>query len=225
MKRYLTIKNFRNINPVLENEHDGSKENELKYGRLYLNGDMKQGALISIIGANGIGKSNILSAVEKAFTGCIDDKRDNPKIEGFINCKPEISIFIETDEGIIYKGNAQNKNIVWTVIENKDLYDIVLKKNYIYKILNYIFKSDDEVYKDNELFYIYKNNYNIDNNIKTDNEKENFNDILDYSSEKISDIISKYKENKKVDKLKLLISILKTEYYELDKWNNYLIYY
>ena len=33
MKRYLTIKNFRNINPVLENE--GSKENELKYGRLY----------------------------------------------------------------------------------------------------------------------------------------------------------------------------------------------
>ena len=219
MKRYLTIKNFRNINPVLENE--GSKENELKYGRLYLNGDMEQGALISIIGANGIGKSNILSAVEKAFTGCIDDKRDNPKIEGFINCKPEISIFIETDEGIIYKGNAQNKNIVWTVIENKDLYDIVLKKNYIYKILNYIFKSDDETYKDNELFYIYKNNYNVDNNIKTDNEEENFNDILDYSSEKISDIISKYKENKKVDKLKLLISILKTEYYELDKWNNY----
>ena len=143
MKRYLTIKNFRNINPVLENE--GSKENELKYGRLYLNGDMEQGALISIIGANGIGKSNVLSAVEKAFTGCIDDKRDNPKIEGFINCKPEISIFIETDEGIIYKGNAQNKNIVWTVIENKDLYDIVLKKNYIYKILNYIFKSDDEI--------------------------------------------------------------------------------
>ncbi|MEI0517066.1 ATP-binding protein [Brachyspira murdochii] len=183
---------------------------------------MKQGSLISIIGANGIGKSNILSAVEKAFTGCIDDKRDNPKIEVFINCKPEISIFIETDEGIIYKGNAQNKNIVWTVIENKDLYDIVLKKNYIYKILNYIFKSDDEVYKDNELFYIYKNNYNIDNNIKTDNnEEENFNDILDYSSEKILDIISKYKENQTIDKLKLLISILKTEYYELDKWNNY----
>lgn len=32
MKRYLTIKNFRNINPVLENEDERSKENELKYG-------------------------------------------------------------------------------------------------------------------------------------------------------------------------------------------------
>ena len=105
MKRYLTIKNFRNINPVIVNKdkenNSAVREDEVKYGRLYLNGDVEQGALISIIGANGTGKSNILSAVEKAFKGGIDDKRDNPKIDGFIGCKPELEIFIEGDSGNI----------------------------------------------------------------------------------------------------------------------------
>ena len=73
MKRYLTIKNFRNINPIAIDENIvNKKENELKYGRLYLNSNMQEGALISIIGANGIGKSNVLSAIEKTFIGNID---------------------------------------------------------------------------------------------------------------------------------------------------------
>ena len=63
MKRYITIKNFRNINPVIVNKDSQNKECELKYGRLYLNGDLHQGALISIISTNGSGKSNILKAI------------------------------------------------------------------------------------------------------------------------------------------------------------------
>ncbi len=101
MKRYLIMKNYRNINPVIINKDNRNIYDEEKYGRLYLNGDVEQGALISIIGANGTGKSNILSAVEKAFKGGINDKRDNPKIDGFKDCKPELEIFIEGDSGNI----------------------------------------------------------------------------------------------------------------------------
>ncbi|WP_288685290.1 hypothetical protein [uncultured Brachyspira sp.] len=40
MKRYLIMKNYRNINPVIINEEasDKEKEDEVKYGRLYLMG-------------------------------------------------------------------------------------------------------------------------------------------------------------------------------------------
>lgn len=111
MKRYLTIKNFRNINPVIvsnDTEYNSEKkEDEVKYGRLYLNGDIDQGALISIIGANGTGKSNILSAIEKSFKGGINGRKDNPKIDGFIGCKPDLEIFIEADSGLVYKGKCK----------------------------------------------------------------------------------------------------------------------
>ena len=127
MKRYLTIKNFRNINPVIvkkyTEDNSADKEDEVKYGRLYINGDVEQGALISIIGANGTGKSNILSAIEKAFKCGIDDKSDNPKIDGFIGCIPELEIFVETDNGLIYKGKCETANI-----KNKEL----MKKRSIY---------------------------------------------------------------------------------------------
>lgn len=151
MKRYVTIKNFRNINPVIINEEasDKEKEDEVKYGRLYLNGDIGQGGLISIIGANGTGKSNILSAVEKAFKGGIDDKRDNPKIDDFLECKPELEIFIETDSGNIYIGKIENDKLVWKLEKINDLtniiYNILIKNKELEKIYSEMLFDDEEI--------------------------------------------------------------------------------
>ena len=148
MKRYITIKNFRNINPVIVNKDPENKECELKYGRLYLNGDLEQGALISIIGANGSGKTNILKAIEKTFKGGIEAKKDNPKIEGFISCKAELNIFIETDIGLKYKGHAENDSIVWELLK-ENTNNIVFDKNYLTRLINHIFQNNSN----------YKNNY------------------------------------------------------------------
>ena len=141
MKRYLTIKNFRNINPVIINKgaSEKEKEDEVKYGRLYLNGDVEQGGLISIIGANGTGKSNILSVVEKAFKGGIDDKRDNPKIDGFKDCKPELEIFIESYIGNIYKGKFINDGLMFYPYKVNNIYFL---NNYLETIAKLIFKED-----------------------------------------------------------------------------------
>ena len=141
MKRYLTIKNFRNINPVIINEDasEKEKEDEVKYGRLYLNGDVEQGGLISIIGANGTGKSNILSAIEKAFKGGIDDKRDNPKIDGFKDCKPELEIFIESYRGNIYKGKFLKDGLMFYPYKVNNTYFL---KNYLETIAKLIFEED-----------------------------------------------------------------------------------
>lgn len=220
MKRYLTIKNFRNINPVIINEYasEKEKEDEVKYGRLYLNGDVEQGALISIIGANGTGKSNILSAVEKAFKGGIDDKKDNPKIDAFIGCKPELEIFIESDSGLIYKGKYETietidkryeYKLVWKLEENKINADVILSKDYLLKIIK-------ESY--NIISSIYVNNYQVDNESKKEYTNK---DILNYTLSKIMKIISKYKENKNIDKLKLLISLLDDRFYKRNGISGY----
>ena len=230
MKRYLTIKNFRNINPVIVNKDEennsADREDEVKYGRLYLNGDLEQGALISIIGANGTGKSNILSAIEKAFKGGIDDKRDNPKIEGFIGCKPELEIFIEADSGLIYKGKCKTietidkrykYKLVWELKENKINADIVLSKNYLLKIIDYVFKLNNITrYKYNEIYYVYENNYKVNNESKKEYTDK---DVLNYAVSKITDILSKYNEN--IDKLKLLISLLDKNFYKQNKTSGY----
>ncbi|MEI0619443.1 AAA family ATPase [Brachyspira pilosicoli] len=214
MKRYLTIKNFRNINPVIINEEasDKEKEDEVKYGRLYLNGDVEQGGLISIIGANGTGKSNILSAVEKAFKGGIDDKRDNPKIDGFIGCKPELEIFIETDSGFLYRSSVYRER-VYKLKENKINADVVLSKDYLLKIIDYVFKFSNKL-----PYIIYKNNYEIDNESKKEYTSK---DLLNYTLSKIMEIISKYKENKNIDKLKLLISLFDNNFYKHNKTSGY----
>lgn len=145
MKRYLTIKNFRNINPVIINENasEKEKEDEVKYGRLYLNGDVEQGGLISIIGANGTGKSNILSAVEKAFKCGIDDKRDNPKIDGFKDCKPELEIFIESDSDNIFNRKFKNGKIIWYIHK----FNILLINNnfYILKIVEILLQKNKDI--------------------------------------------------------------------------------
>ena len=233
MKRYLTIKNFRNINPVIvkkyTEDNSADKEDEVKYCRLYINGDVEQGALISIIGANGTGKSNILSAIEKAFKGGIDDKSDNPKIDGFIGCIPELEIFIETDNGLIYKGKCETANIkkqgineeekyilVWKLKENKINEDIILSKDYLSKIIDHIYKANSE--NTNSIYFIYEYNYKYDNKSKTEYTYE---DILNYTISKIMEIIYKYKENENIDKLKLLISLLDEKLYKQNKTHEY----
>ena len=238
MKRYLTIKNFRNINPIIINENSSNKkEHELKYGRLYLNGDMEQGTLISIIGANGTGKTNVLSAIEKTFTGNIDYKKDSPKIDGFINCQTELNVFIESYNGIIYKGKAEDNDIIWDISETNNIMDIIINKNYIYKILDNIFKfrnNNDNYY--NQLFYVYENNYKMDsdnllienndiieNKYNNEDKKENmhYDIILNYAVSKTMHIIDKYKEYDDINKLKLIASIIDSKFYEIDKDNNY----
>ena len=190
---------------------------------------MEQGALISIIGANGTGKSNILSAIEKAFKGGIDDKSDNPKIDGFIGCIPELEIFIETDNGLIYKGKCETANIkkqgineeekyilVWKLKENKINEDIILSKDYLSKIIDHIYKANSE--NTNSIYFIYEYNYKYDNKSKTEYTYE---DILNYTISKIMEIIYKYKENENIDKLKLLISLLDEKLYKQNKTHEY----
>lgn len=144
MKRYLIIKNFRNINPVIINKNasEKEKENEVKYGRLYINGDVGQGGLISIIGANGTGKSNILSAVEKAFKGGIDDKKDNPKIDGFKDCKPELEIFLESNSKNVYKGKFLNGQLTFNLHEVYS-YIFLNNQNYLKIIAKSIFEENE----------------------------------------------------------------------------------
>ena len=190
---------------------------------------MEQGALISIIGANGTGKSNILSAIEKAFKGGIDDKSDNPKIDGFIGCIPELEIFVETDNGLIYKGKCETANIkkqgineeekyilVWKLKENKINEDIILSKDYLSKIIDHIYKANSE--NTNSIYFIYEYNYKYDNKSKTEYTYE---DILNYTISKIMEIIYKYKENENIDKLKLLISLLDEKLYKQNKTHEY----
>lgn len=226
MKRYLTIKNFRNINPVIVSKEDSSsnKEDEIKYGRLYINGDVEQGALISIIGANGTGKTNILSAIEKAFKGGINGKKDNPKIDGFIECQAELEIFIETDGGITYKGKCKSINteegkdnyedkLVWELEKNSINNDIILSQNYLSKIIDYVYNDTNNISsKYSSLYFIYEYNYKFDN--KVSKEQYNYKDILNYTVSKIMDIISNYKENENIDKLKLLMSLLDNKSYK-----------
>lgn len=228
MKRYLTIKNFRNINPIYIDENTiNKKEDELKYGRLYLNGDIEQGALISIIGANGTGKTNVLSAIEKTFTGNIDDKKDNPKIDGFINCSPELNVFVESNNGIIYKGKSEDGSVVWNIEETNNIIDILINKDYISKILNNIFIfRNNNTNNYNQLFYVYNNNYKIDNNQTEftsdisyqENEEEDidYDTILNYAVSKTIEMLEKYKEYKNINQLKLLSSMIDSKSYEID---------
>ena len=95
--------------------------------------------MISIIGANGTGKSNILSAIEKAFKGGIDDKRDNPKIDGFKDCKPELEIFIESYRGNIYKGKFLKDGLMFYPYKVNNTYFL---KNYLETIAKLIFEED-----------------------------------------------------------------------------------
>lgn len=107
MKRYLIMKNYRNINPVIINKDNRNIYDEEKYGRYYL-GSMENGDLIINIGQNGIGKSNILDAVNDFFTSNNYQYDNKPRMDTYANCLPELELIIEVDSGNKYKLNKNN---------------------------------------------------------------------------------------------------------------------
>ena len=107
MKRYLIIKNYRNINPVIINKDNRNINDEDKYGRYYL-GSIENGDLIINIGQNGIGKSNVLDAVNDFFTSNNYQYDNKPRMEAYTNCLPELELMLELDNGNKYKLNKNN---------------------------------------------------------------------------------------------------------------------
>lgn len=107
MKRYLIMKNYRNINPVIINKDNRNIYDEEKYGRYYL-GSIGNGDLIINIGQNGIGKSNVLDAVNDFFTSNNYQYDNKPRMEAYTNCLPELELMIEVDNGNKYKLNKNN---------------------------------------------------------------------------------------------------------------------
>lgn len=70
-RRSLLIGNFRNLGPF----YSGNDENEM--ARLILNRSLEKdeiGGIVTLIGANNCGKSNVLSALEKYASGSIETK-------------------------------------------------------------------------------------------------------------------------------------------------------
>ena len=107
IKRYMIIKNYRNINPVIINKDNRNIYDEEKYGRYYL-GSMENGDLIINIGQNGIGKSNVLDAVNDFFTSSNYQYDNKPRMDAYANCLPELELIIEVDSGNKYKLNQNN---------------------------------------------------------------------------------------------------------------------
>lgn len=148
MKRYLIMKNYRNINPVIINKDNRNIYDEEKYGRYYL-GSMENGDLIINIGQNGIGKSNILDAVNYFFTSNNYQYDNKPRMDAYANCLPELELIIEVDSGNKYKLNQNNTITGYDNNKNFDdeFIDYCLKylrlKNWLYEeylknILNYL---------------------------------------------------------------------------------------
>ncbi|WP_302279725.1 AAA family ATPase [Brachyspira pilosicoli] len=148
MKRYLIMKNYRNINPVIINKDNRNIYDEEKYGRYYL-GSMENGDLIINIGQNGIGKSNILDAVNDFFTSNNYQYDNKPRMDAYANCLPELELIIEVDSGNKYKLNQNNTITGYDNNKNFDdeFIDYCLKylrlKNWLYEeylknILNYL---------------------------------------------------------------------------------------
>ncbi len=119
MKRYLIIKNYRNINPVIINKDNGNINDEDKYGRYYL-GSIGNGDLIINIGQNGIGKSNVLDAVNDFFTSNNYQYDNKPRIDAYTNCLPELELMLELDNGNKYK---LNKNYIITRYDDNKNFD------------------------------------------------------------------------------------------------------
>ena len=71
--RTLVIKNFRNLGPFCSGTKDDSNDDKefLKINRS-LNRD-EMGGLVTVIGVNNSGKSNVLDAVEKYYTRRFDE--------------------------------------------------------------------------------------------------------------------------------------------------------
>ena len=69
---------------------------------------MENGDLIINIGQNGIGKSNVLDAVNDFFTSSNYQYDNKPRMDAYANCLPELELIIEVDSGNKYKLNQNN---------------------------------------------------------------------------------------------------------------------
>ena len=180
MKRYLIIKNYRNINPVIINKDNRNIYDEEKYGRYYL-GSMDNGDLIINIGQNGIGKSNILDAVNDFFTSSNYQYDNKPRMDVYTNCLAELELMIELDNRNKYKLSKNNAIIGYDNNKNFDdeFIDYYLKyfrlenrycETALKNIFNYL-KNDASIHiltillKLHYYEYRYQYSYNVRKNI------------------------------------------------------------
>lgn len=225
MKRYLIIKNYRNINPVIINKDNRNIYDEEKYGRYYL-GSMENGDLIINIGQNGIGKSNVLDAVNDFFTSSNYQYDNKPRMDTYTNCLPELELMIELDNGNKYKLNKNNTITGYN--DNKDIdykfIDYCIKylglRNWLYEeylenILNYL-KDDINFHILTmllKLLYCYQ--YGNNDGIRY------IYDYLDdvYTKKEVIEYIEKiYNENTNIQKINIDIHKILTQY-DTQKYN------
>ena len=186
MKRYLIIKNYRNINPVIINKDNRNIYDEEKYGRYYL-GSMENGDLIINIGQNGIGKSNVLDAVNDFFTSNNYQYDNKPRMDAYANCLPELELIIEVDSGNKYKLNQNNTITGYDNNKNFDdefigwcLKYLRLEYGYYEQELTIIFnylKNEASIHILTMLLKLYF--YELRSNFY--NNKKNIDNIYDYS--------------------------------------------
>lgn len=227
MKRYLIIKNYRNINPVIINKDNRDIYDEEKYGRYYL-GSMENGDLIINIGQNGIGKSNILDAVNDFFTSNNYQYDNKPRMDVYTNCLPELELMIELDSGNKYKLNKNNTITEYDNnknFDNKFIYYCLehLRFKYFYEedfedLLNYLKDCIDfdiltmllKLYHCEYIYNSYnkKNIYNIYNYSQNNHTKK---EVIEYI-EKI------YNENTYIHAINIDIHEILTQY-DTEKYN------
>lgn len=228
MKRYLIIKNYRNINPVIINKDNRNIYDEEKYGRYYL-GSMENGDLIINIGQNGIGKSNVLDAVNDFFTSNNYQYDNKPRMDAYANCLPELELIIEVDSGNKYK---LNKNNTITGYDNNKNFDngfiswclkyLRLEYGYYEQELKIIFnylKNEASIHILTMLLKLYF--YELRSNFY--NNKKNINNIYDYSQnnhtkKEVIEYIEKiYNENSGIQTTNIDINRILTQY-DIEKY-------
>lgn len=228
MKRYLIIKNYRNINPVIINKDNRNIYDEEKYGRYYL-GSMENGDLIINIGQNGIGKSNVLDAVNDFFTSNNYQYDNKPRMDAYANCLPELELIIEVDSGNKYK---LNKNNTITGYDNNKNFDngfiswclkyLRLEYGYYEQELKIIFnylKNEASIHILTMLLKLYF--YELRSNFY--NNKKNIDNIYDYSQnnhtkKEVIEYIEKiYNENSGIQTTNIDINRILTQY-DIEKY-------
>ena len=229
MKRYLIIKNYRNINPVIINKDNRNIYDEEKYGRYYL-GSMENGDLIINIGQNGIGKSNILDAINDFFTSNNYQYDNKPRMEAYTNCLPELELMIELDNGNKYKLNKNNTITGYDNNKNFDdeFIDYYLEylrfenryyENQLKIIFNYL--KDDINF---EIFTMLVKLYFYESRLSFHRNKEIIENIYHYSQnnhtkKEVIEYIEKiYNENTSIQRINIDIHKILTQY-DIEKYN------
>ena len=232
MKRYLIIKNYRNINPVIINKDNRNIYDEEKYGRYYL-GSMENGDLIINIGQNGIGKSNVLDAVNDFFTSSNYQYDNKPRMDAYANCLPELELIIEVDSGNKYKLNQNNTITGYDNNKNFDdefigwcLKYLRLEYGYYEQELTIIFnylKNEASIHILTMLLklYFYELRLTYYNNNYNNNYIQNIYNYLqrNHTEKELIEYIEKiYNENTNIQKINIDIHKILTQY-DTQKYN------